>query len=278
MARARNIKPGFFKNEDLAECSLAARLCFAGLWTMADREGRLEDRPKRIKGELFAYDTLEVEPLLAELAKWGFIRRYTVAGERFILITKFVEHQVPHGTEKDGSIPDEAGYLTVNERGKNGYITGNSRLEPYSLTVKTQEPTPSSNDALTVKEVVSDGGQNTLNPESGFLNPESLNPLPPRGRSRRSAKPEGPAEGFDEFYAAYPRKIAKIDAIKAWNAVAPGDELRRRILASLEQQQFDHREGGRFIPYPASWLNAGRWEDEPTMALNGSEDWTRSAV
>ena len=54
MARARNIKPGFFKNEDLAECSPWARLCFAGLWTLADREGRLEDRANVIQDELDA--------------------------------------------------------------------------------------------------------------------------------------------------------------------------------------------------------------------------------
>ena len=48
MARARNIKPGFFANENLAECDPLARLLFAGLWCLADREGRLEDRPKRI--------------------------------------------------------------------------------------------------------------------------------------------------------------------------------------------------------------------------------------
>ena len=49
MARARNIKPGFFKNEFLAEMPCEVRLLFIGLWTLADREGRLEDRPKRIK-------------------------------------------------------------------------------------------------------------------------------------------------------------------------------------------------------------------------------------
>jgi len=50
MARSRNIKPGFFRNEMLAECSPLARLLFAGLWCLADRFGRLEDRPKRICG------------------------------------------------------------------------------------------------------------------------------------------------------------------------------------------------------------------------------------
>ncbi|WP_019652244.1 hypothetical protein [Variovorax atrisoli] len=182
MARARNIKPGFFKNEDLAECTPFARLCFAGLWTMADREGRLEDRPKRIKGELFPYDSVEVEPLLEELVRWGFIRRYQVGGERFIFILKFVEHQAPHGTEKDGTIPDENGFLTIHERGKNGYITGNYRLEPHALTVKATSQTSNQpatdNESLTVKPPSPDGGQNTLIPDSGFLIPDSpiLNP------------------------------------------------------------------------------------------------------
>jgi hypothetical protein len=50
MPRTRQIKPGFFKNDELAELPIEARLLFAGLWTIADREGRLEDRPKKIKG------------------------------------------------------------------------------------------------------------------------------------------------------------------------------------------------------------------------------------
>ena len=105
MARARNIKPGFFKNEDLAECTPWARLCFAGLWTLADREGRLEDRPKRIKGELFPFDAFDVEPLLAELARYGFIVRYEKQGERFIQVSRFSTHQTPHYSEKPSIIP-----------------------------------------------------------------------------------------------------------------------------------------------------------------------------
>lgn len=100
MSRARNIKPGFFKNEDLAECSPWARLCFAGLWMLADREGRLEDRPKRIKGELFAYDSIEVDPLLDELQAQGFLVRYRNTDGSFIQISRFAAHQTPHYSEK----------------------------------------------------------------------------------------------------------------------------------------------------------------------------------
>lgn len=47
MARARNIKPGFFINEDLVELPFSTRLLFAGLWIIADREGRLGERDRR---------------------------------------------------------------------------------------------------------------------------------------------------------------------------------------------------------------------------------------
>lgn len=287
MARARNIKPGFFKNEDLAECTPWARLCFAGLWTLADREGRLEDRAKRIKGELFPYDTVEVEPLLVELARWGFIKRYEVNGERYILIAKFVEHQAPHGTEKDGSIPDENGFLTVHERGKNGYITGNYRLEQHCKTVKQADSTASDNSALTVKGSSPDGGQNPLIPDS--LIPDSLNtPLTPQGgRRRRRSEADSLAAmpGFDVFYAAYPRKVGKQAALKAWLKLAPDEALQVTILGALAAQRphLDRRENGRFIAHPATWLNDGRWDDEiPGAKVSapvnaGGELWWQAA-
>ena len=61
MARARLLKPGFFRNEMLAELPHATRLLFAGLWLISDREGRLEDRPKRIGADIFPYETLDVD-------------------------------------------------------------------------------------------------------------------------------------------------------------------------------------------------------------------------
>ena len=87
--RARNIKPGFFINEQLAECSLAARLLFIGLWLIADREGRLEYREKRIKAEVFPYDNIEVAPLVSELAREGLVVEYEVGGTAYLWITGF---------------------------------------------------------------------------------------------------------------------------------------------------------------------------------------------
>src|SRR4051812_28228311 len=106
MARARNIKPGLFSNELLVELPAFDRLMFIGLWCLADREGRLEDRVKRIKIELLPCDDYDVDAGLNRLAASGFISRYQVAGQAVIEIVNFQKHQSPHGSEKDSTLPD----------------------------------------------------------------------------------------------------------------------------------------------------------------------------
>lgn len=105
MARIRSLKIGFFKNEHLAQLSAHHRLLFEGLWLLADREGRLEDRPLRIKAELFPYEALDVEPLLADLDRAKFIVRYVADGAAYIAVTEFRKHQRPKSDEPVSVIP-----------------------------------------------------------------------------------------------------------------------------------------------------------------------------
>jgi hypothetical protein len=134
MSRARNIKPGFFKNDLLAECSPLARILFVGLWCEADREGRLEDRVKRIKADCLPYDDCDVSALLNELDVRGFICRYEANGSRYIAIPEFKKHQNPHCKEQDSSIPAPCmhGASTVQEQGKSRESTEVARLIPDS--------------------------------------------------------------------------------------------------------------------------------------------------
>lgn len=103
--RARNIKPGFFRNEDLLECDPLTRILFAGLWCMADKAGRLEDRPKRIKIEVLPCDNCDIDAMLDKLHSHGFIERYSVDGARFISIVNFGKHQTPHHREPESTVP-----------------------------------------------------------------------------------------------------------------------------------------------------------------------------
>jgi hypothetical protein len=112
MARARNIKPGFFRNADLVELSMEARLLFVGLWTLADREGRLDDRPKQIKMEIFPADSVDCDALLDGLAATNMVARYEVDGKRYLQVVNFAKHQNPHRDEKPSTIPDACGNIT----------------------------------------------------------------------------------------------------------------------------------------------------------------------
>lgn len=120
MPRRRFLSPEFFKDEDLACLPFEARLLFQGLWCYADREGRLEDRPKYLKAELFPYDRVDVEKLLCLLANPNipdrpakvFIRRYHTDSRQLIDIPEFPQHQSPHKHEPDSALPVFVGTTT----------------------------------------------------------------------------------------------------------------------------------------------------------------------
>ena len=104
--RARNIKPAFFTNEILGTYDPIIVLLFSGLWCLADRDGRLEDRPLRIKAELFPYrENLDVNGYLTVLERDGFIVRYKIGGISYIQVLNFSKHQNPHHTEKSKNLP-----------------------------------------------------------------------------------------------------------------------------------------------------------------------------
>jgi hypothetical protein len=107
MARIRSIKPEFFEHEGLCALGPWHRLCFAGLWTQADKAGRLEDRPRRLKTRIFPYDDLDFEQILVDLATNGFIVRYVVDGKHYICIPEesWEEHQRPRKDEHVSTLP-----------------------------------------------------------------------------------------------------------------------------------------------------------------------------
>lgn len=125
MARTRQIKPEFFKNEELVNLGFDHMILFAGLWTLADREGRLKDRIPVIHGEVFPYTPLlPLDEMLSSLGRSGFIQRYTFEGHRYIQIVNFTEHQNPHRNEVQSVIP-------LNP-------IGTERLQPKDETTSTK--------------------------------------------------------------------------------------------------------------------------------------------
>lgn len=146
--RARNVKPSFFQNEQLAELPFEARLLFVGLWCLADREGRLEDRPKRIKMHVFPADMLDVEPLLTGLEEQGLIDRYEVHGIRCISIPNFAKHQRPHANEAPSVLPvfheepkSTTKVASTCDQGSKHFALNPSSLNP-ECSLSEREPPP----------------------------------------------------------------------------------------------------------------------------------------
>lgn len=115
--RARNIKPALFKNEVLGKADPIYTVLFEGLWCMADREGRLEDRTSRIHAEVFPYrHNIDIEACLQWLLDAKFIDRYTTKRGSVISVREFLKHQRPHKNEPQSELParnHRVGYLKL---------------------------------------------------------------------------------------------------------------------------------------------------------------------
>lgn len=249
MARTRSIKPGFFDNEILGDLPPLTRLLFIGLWTIADREGRLEDKPRRIKKMLLGYDDVDadgVDKMLQSLHDTGFIFRYSIDGNNYIQIVNFSKHQNPHIREKASEIPPPPAELIAEHHESPIHA-------PYLHGADTVQAGP-----ITVN----------LSPSTGNLSPTTDNP--PEGEDDVDGPDEQPQKSllerrFDEFWAAYPKKVGKKAAWAAWKKVKPDAELFDKIMTAIGRSKATwqwQRENGRYIPNPKTWLNEGRWDDE----------------
>lgn len=186
MARSRNIKPGFFTNDDLGELDPLARLLFAGMWTLADREGRMLDRPKKIKAEVLPYDECDAEAYLCQLEERNFILRYEVDGVRYIQVLAWWKHQKPHFKEAPSAIPAPS----MNH----GCVMHGSSM---NHTCAMDEPCmdhESPMDQVTSTDLGS--GEHQPRHERAALIPDSLNLIPDTSTSnevhaRASRKPSG---------------------------------------------------------------------------------------
>lgn len=211
MARARGIKPGFFRNADLAELPVEARLLFIGLWTLADREGRLEDRPKQIKMEVFPADNFDVDKLLGMINDTGMLERYTFGGKKYLQIINFTKHQNPHRDERPSEIPDKFGRMTSEEPGAESpkvAVKPDKSVKPGASTMQA----PCLHHASTM--------QNGLTPDSCILTPDSL-----------TGGESPPPPFLPEYQAVIETERPDLDAPLVWRLFAEHYPERARTIA-----------------------------------------------
>lgn len=158
MPRERRIKPSLFKNEVLGTADPLYTVLFEGLWIHADRDGRLEDRPLRLKVEIFPYRDVNFDEALQWLHDNGFIIRYTVAGQRYIQIVNFTKYQKVHPNETPSTIPE---YKEVTEISTIG-------ASPSTIGVSTQTLNSYSFPSSSFESLMDDSRVNPLPPDNDF--------------------------------------------------------------------------------------------------------------
>lgn len=127
-------------------------------------------------------------------------------------------------------------------------------------------------------------------PSASFVTNQPTVPNQPTNtNSTNSTEPTTPTNApatlqetrFTEFWQAYPKKVGKASCLKAWKKLKPTAELHKHIMEALEAQKRSEqwqREGGRFIPNPLTWINQGRWDDEPAEVRSSSSDVKKSGT
>jgi hypothetical protein len=120
MGRIRTLKPEFFKHEDLYELEKQSgfpiRVAFAGLLTVADREGRFAWRPRALKTDVLPYDDLDFELVLEALVSFRFLVKYEVDGKVYAYFPNWSEHQVIPHREAVSRIPEHPNVLVIKTK------------------------------------------------------------------------------------------------------------------------------------------------------------------
>jgi len=245
MARIRTIKPEFWSSPDTARATPLARLLYIAMWTWADDYGVGTANLKELAAFAFPNDdnigTSEIQSLCKEVAGSFGTAFYTHHGRPYYCIPAWDAHQKTERRAKGRNPRPEDAESTTDLRMHNG--------EAENLGTSSQ---------CLGKSPVGTGEQGNR----GTGEEETCSPAPPSNATEPTTPP-----GFAEFWNAYPRKEAKQAALKAWPKAVKLTSRTTLIEGALRLAQDPNRED-EFTPLPASWLNAGRWEDDPLPTRN----------
>lgn len=269
MSRQRTIHPVIWSSEDFTSLDHAGRLLFIALFSLADDEGRGKAAPPLLAGTVFPGESRDVTSLLALMAGRGMVILYTADGYSYYQLTGWKKYQRPERPlpSRIPAPPRHKLSVSPHRRAHRALTDGLTEASPTGSPSGSPGPVVEVIDSPAVAVF-------TLRPSDSEaqIKPLPLSPLPPALPlpARTARRRPWPVEfapwsvGFARFWDAYPRKASKGDAEKAWLTLHPTPEQLDVLLDAIEdQRQWPDwiRDGGKFIPYPASWLRAKGWEN-----------------
>ena len=196
-------------------------------------------------------------------------------------IWAFIKHQIDKDSERYANKRTKSLIAGFTSNFKRNYapehgIDPNDKdaLDQYikqrlSTDVDECQPTPT-----TTSTSATTSTPTTTSTPATTSNILNTSPLTPQGGTEPLK--ESYPESFEDFWEMYPRKEAKKDALKAFQKLKPDSALIEKMLAALDQQKKSEawkKDGGQYIPLPASWIRGERWEDEIKKPQEEGRRW-----
>jgi hypothetical protein len=228
MARIRSTHPGQWTDEDFVQCSPLTRLLVLALRNEADDHGVFEWKPLTIKMRLFPVDNVNVDEMLAEAEKFSQIQKFEVDGKSYGAIRNFCKYQRPKKPTYIYPLPNSMALFVA---------CSDTSTEP----VPHQFPTSTEKSPQRKEEGGREGGREEK-----------------KEHALRAV--DSSREDFEAFWQAYPHKIGKGQAVKAFKAA-----IRKVPIAEMLEgikRYVAHKPTDIAFCNPATWLNGERWLDQ----------------
>lgn len=276
----RIIKESICVSESIDSLSWFDEVFFYRLIVNCDDYGRLDARPAILKARLFPLKDITagiITDALRDLEAAGMVLLYQSRDKPFLQLVSWEAHQSIRAKRSKypapGIVPAEAGdgCSGFHKQFGSGFAgTQAGECMEKTEAIHNSIDCQGNNSAGICGQMHADADGCARNPIQTNLkqNPNLyLNPNPSDGEGL-----------FDEFWAAYPKKAGKKDARRVWEKLCPNRDLAKEITKGLLQWRQSAqwcKDGGRYIPYPATFLNGERWKDECTQetgyTLRGSK-------
>lgn len=249
MPRARIIKPEFWDDEKMSTISRDARLVFIAMWNLSDDYGVVKGNVAWLNNRIFPYENIAIDIFkhwVSELERIGIILPFKASNEIFFVIKNFCKHQ------------------TINRPSQTRNPEPPSLLSEYSMSTHDILI-----DEYNINRSKVEVHECSLSNESSVSHDQKNKEVAKEIKTPKSEK-YNLKESFNLFWNEYPRKAAKVNAEKAWKKIMPNNGTYQDIMIALKKFKKSEQwleKDGKFIPYPATWLNGKRWEEESVIDI-----------
>ena len=240
----RILKESICYSENVDSLTLFQEVFFYRLIVNCDDYGRLDARTKVLSSKLFPLRDVkdnQIKDALAALVDAELVTVYESDGHIYLQMNTWDRHQnIRAKKSKYPQLDDTCKHLNADDIRCNHMNSDDIKCNQMNTNVPVIQSNP----------ILSNTNPNT-------------NPNPIRNPSSGGRKENALDELFDLFWDVYPRKESKLNARKAFDKIKPDRELFETMVQSIQKWKLSAQwQDSQFIPYPASWLNQRRWEDE----------------